>query len=661
MNRQSLQSIWNRSRRHTTKAGGVVFAAIVLLMPVVGSAAAAQTGTERAGRFAAAAQEFQVPESLLLAISYNESRWEPHGSSPSVDNGFGVMDLRSKTIAHPDDGRGDPKRPAPQQTTIPGDHFTLDDAAAALRVTPETLQNDERQNIRGAAAVLAKYARENNKGQLPGSLDDWYGAVAQYSGAQSADGAQAFADRVYDLLKSGISPTTTSDHQLLSLPATSTNPERGQISTLSLPAKAFAAPAGNQQVDCPSTLNCRFIPAAYAGVDPNDKTMYGNYDPANRPKDMKIKYIIIHDTEGSYESAIEWFQTSLFAKPPVFVSANYVIRSSDGAITEMVHPGDVAWQANDWYVNMHSIGIEHEGFAAQGAKWYTEAMYQSSATLVRYLAKKYNIPLDRQHILGHDNVPTLSPTRLPSQHTDPGPYWDWNHYMELLHAPAASSAPVRASTKVVTISPTFATNQPPVTDCSSGTCVTLPTQGTNLVYLHTQPQASAPLLSDPYMHPDGAPGTTRIDDWSATANAGDQFAVADVQGDWTGVWFGGKVGWFYNPGGTGQTASAAHGKTVTPRPGLTSVPVYGGAFPESSAYPATIPDQSLTPLYQLPAGQRYVATKGKTPTDYFYDATVDYSLPDDHMIVHGQEKYYKISFDHHFMFVKANDVVVKNY
>jgi len=35
-------------------------------------------------------------------------------------------------------------------------------------------------------------------------------------------------------------------------------------------------------------------------------------------------------------------------------------------------------------------------------------------------------------------------------------------------------------------------------------------------------------------------------------------------------------------------------------------------------------------------------------------------MPDDHMIVHGNDKYYQITFNHKQAFVKANDVVLTN-
>jgi N-acetyl-anhydromuramyl-L-alanine amidase AmpD len=428
------------------------------------------------------------------------------------------------------------------------------------------------------------------------------------------------------------------------------------VSVFNVPftAAAQAAPNPKRSTDCPRKLACRFIPAAYA-ANSEDPADYGNWDPANRPRDLKIRYIIIHDTEGSYQSSVDWIQN-----PISKVSAHYVLKSSDGEVTQMVRLKDVAWGAGNWFMNPHSINIEHEGFAAQGQAWYTEEMYRSSATLVRWLAKKYDIPLDRQHIIGHDDIPRLTRARMIGAHTDPGPFWDWEHYMELLRAPEIDRKPVTKRTKVVAITPRFDTNRPLIRQCVADDCTNLPEQGANIVYLHTEPRADAPLLSNRYMHPDGAPGTNRIEDWSATAVYGHIFALADKQGDWTGVWYDGRIGWFYNPEGNGSTASATHARVVTPKAGKTAVPVYAGAYPEAAAFPATIPVQTLEPLYEMPAGQFYPRIQ-KEASDYFYDATIDFSLPDDHMIVRGNDKYYRIAFNHRLGYVKTTDVDVKRW
>jgi N-acetyl-anhydromuramyl-L-alanine amidase AmpD len=640
-----------------------VFAVAALILCAMPSAAAAAAGSQSQTEqqaFAKAAQEFGVPENLLLAVSYNESRWEMN-TGASIDGGYGVMDLRTYAGATTSGRDGSIVTPPKQADSV----YTLDQAAALLHESAGTLKTDMVQNIRGGAAVLAADAKQLNNGQLPGNINDWYAAAAQFSGSTDAQASASFADDVYATVKAGATLTTAAGQQL-SLAATATVAPSKTALPMSL-AQPERTNLPGQQVECPSTLNCRFISAAYAQNDPNDPTNYGNFDYAHRPSDMQIKYIYIHDTEGSYDSAISHFQD-----PTAFVSANYVIRSSDGAITQMVPNADVAWGVGNWYQNMHGINIEHEGFAAQGATWYTEAMYQSSATLVRWLANKYHIPLDRQHILGHEDVSRFPAPNQATQHWDPGPYWDWNHYMALIHGQSDQAEMGTNVTsaltqglhvgQVVTISPNFATNQPPIQDCGNtgtGPCTPEPAQGANFVYLHTQPGDSAPLVSDPYMHKDGAPGTTVISDWSAKASTGFQYVVAGVQGDWTGIWFANQIGWFYNPHGTNQTAHHSYSPTVTPRTGVSSIPVYAAAFPELSAYPSDVPPESLTPSYSISAGQTYTTTAQNLPTDYFYDATINYSKPDDHIIVHGNQKYYQIAFNHHTAFVNVNDVTLK--
>ncbi len=99
-----------------------------------------------------------------------------------------------------------------------------------------------------------------------------------------------------------------------------------------------------------------------------------------------------------------------------------MIRSSDGEVTQTVRDADTAWHARSG--NPYSIGIEHEGWVDEPA-WFTDAMYRSSAALTSHLADRYGIPKDREHILGHVEVPG-------NDHTDPGPHWDWDYYMELV-------------------------------------------------------------------------------------------------------------------------------------------------------------------------------------------------------------------------------------
>ncbi len=121
--------------------------------------------------------------------------------------------------------------------------------------------------------------------------------------------------------------------------------------------------------------------------------------------------------QGYYGGSISWFQN-----PDANVSAHYCMRAEDGEITQMVLNSDRAWHVGN--SNSQAIGIEHEGFI-DDATWYTWPNYVESARLARWLCETYDIPVDRDHIVGHVELPNQS-------HTDPGSNWNWPLYMDLI-------------------------------------------------------------------------------------------------------------------------------------------------------------------------------------------------------------------------------------
>ena len=152
-----------------------------------------------------------------------------------------------------------------------------------------------------------------------------------------------------------------------------------------------------------------------------------NYTVANRPYSNPVNRIVIHVTQGSWASAINWF-----ANPAAQASGHYTVRSSDGFVGQSVSEKDIAWHAGNWSFNQSSVGIEHEGYF-DNPSWFTDAMFRSSAKLTAYLANKYHIPIDRDHIIGHNEVPDPYHTGQyggASHHVScPGNYWYWDLYM----------------------------------------------------------------------------------------------------------------------------------------------------------------------------------------------------------------------------------------
>ncbi len=646
-----LRSASSRGRLLSVAASAALLLPLLSGAPPAGADAPVADSLQR--QFAAAAERHGVPQSVLLAVSYLQSRWDGHAGAPSVTGGYGPMHLTdtatalARSVPHHSDGdedaRGDAARPArtgahtppPAPEQLPPRLRTLERASALSGIPAEELRTSTAANIEGGAALLAAAQREAG---LAPSADpgDWYGAVARYSGADDAATAAAYANDVFDVIRTGEARVTDSGQRVALAAAPAVVPETGQLAGLGLRAPEPGP------VECPTTVACEWIPAPYEEFGDGD---YGNHDKADRPVSQSIDYIVVHDTEAT------WDVTLKLVQDPTYVSWQYSLRSSDGHVAQHLPLKDVGWHAGNWYVNAKSVGLEHEGFLTAPDSWYTEAMYRSSARLVRYLAQRYDIPLDRQHVIGHDNVPGTVASTIRGMHTDPGPYWDWAHYFRLLGRPLTPSAGPAAG--VVTIRPAYGENQPVYTGCSAAGQACAP-HGSGAVRLHTAPSADAPLVKDIGLRPGGQDSTTGVNDTGARASTGQSYAVAERRGDWTAIWYLGQKAWFHNPQAR-PTAVNARGPVLTPREGLAEVPVYGRAYPEASAYPAGVPVQAVSPLpYRLLAGQRYVVGH-KTPGEYYYAPVFDSS---GHRVVRGQEEYYQIQFGHRIAFVKAADVRV---
>lgn len=145
-----------------------------------------------------------------------------------------------------------------------------------------------------------------------------------------------------------------------------------------------------------------------------------NYRRADRPDDYRVDRVVIHVTQGGYASAVKVFQD-----PAHGAAAHYIVRK-DGRIAQLVRELDVAFHAGNREYNERSVGIEHEGFVADVSS-FTDAMYAASARLTAAICGRYGIPVDREHIIGHVEVPG-------TDHTDPGRFWDWGRYIRLVRA-----------------------------------------------------------------------------------------------------------------------------------------------------------------------------------------------------------------------------------
>ena len=144
-----------------------------------------------------------------------------------------------------------------------------------------------------------------------------------------------------------------------------------------------------------------------------------NYGKGRNGK--KIIAIVNHITAGTFPGCLSWMRN-----PQAKASAHYLV-TRQGKIYQMVRDEDTSWHAGmvnkpNWSLydgsnpNRSTIGIEHENLSGG---LLTEAQYQATLWLHRRLIEKYEIPADRDHIIGHYQIDSVN------RPNDPGPQFPW--------------------------------------------------------------------------------------------------------------------------------------------------------------------------------------------------------------------------------------------
>jgi hypothetical protein len=260
------------------------------------------------------------------------------------------------------------------------------------------ISSDLSANLDSGATLLAHYHAGGT------DLASWQPAVVATQGP-------IVASQIFDAMRSGATRTTSTGETIT-------------LDPQALPPGGATGAAGAATAPAPSSTD--YPPATWYPADPS------NYSVANRPHDYPVNMIVIHDIEGGYSSAIQLFQTPGYA-----ASAHYVV-GYQGEVAQMVLEKDIAWHAGNWDYNTRAIGIEHEGFAAYNL--YTTAEYNASAQLAASICSRWGVPLDRNHVIGHSEVPDPNNPGLfggSDHHTDPGKYWNWTYYLATAQADAA--------------------------------------------------------------------------------------------------------------------------------------------------------------------------------------------------------------------------------
>lgn len=393
-----------------------------------------------------------IPLGTLEALAYVQSRWqhlapaesqtEAHHRMPAA---YGVMGLYA------------------------GDGFAdqVGEGARLLGVEPRQVREDPRLNVLAAAALLDAQIRLDlpmagqRDGKASPTPEQIRPALMRYAGfspspVQAAGEVDDYARSsfAYDVL---LAQDRGVDDRGIKVPerpiAWEEAFEVDQLVRLRAPMVRLDISGDRIQTGAleldpvTETLRTRSVDAAQemaaAGMDVGiQSTDYGPaiWDPAhssnyNASRSEPVSAVAIHTAQGSYAGTISWFKNAA-----ANVSAHYVIRSSDGQVTQMVRNAHTAWHVRNQ--NSFTLGIEHEGFI-DNSSWYTAAMYNASAALVRSFCAGYStIPCSSAYSGPASSGINVLPTSVKIKghqhfsgqtHTDPGPYWNWANYYSLLN------------------------------------------------------------------------------------------------------------------------------------------------------------------------------------------------------------------------------------
>lgn len=163
-------------------------------------------------------------------------------------------------------------------------------------------------------------------------------------------------------------------------------------------------------------------------------------------KGVPIQGIVMHIAEGSIGAIHNWAKSKnntgaswhfavsktgqIFQYCPEEHAAwhaglkwkNGVPYNARGVKLDINRLGHIVRKNKNFNPNKYTIGIEHEGYA--GDTW-TQAMYEADSELIIYLCQKHNIPMDRDHIIGHCHIDYIDRPNCPGA----GLNWDKLFYI----------------------------------------------------------------------------------------------------------------------------------------------------------------------------------------------------------------------------------------
>jgi N-acetyl-anhydromuramyl-L-alanine amidase AmpD len=380
----------------------------------------------------------QIPSGVLEALAYTKTRWNnqqpltPVDSHHGMPQPYGVMGLFM--------GSG-------------GFENQVDRAAILLNVSPKVVVKNQRYNILGAAALIsydmqaegiqAKSSPENISRVLENALGL---SSSQHKASLAVDKhvRTSFAYHVLSNLNRG------SDDKGIYYAATPIAFEKAfsardlmvqRAPFVSLDVMRDKISIGDMQIDPISeTLvknNSRQLKSADYGPALYRQSPFEGARTQGPPT-----HISIHQMEGFYEGSISTFLTG-----SAQASAHYLIRDSDGQVTQMVQESR---RANHTFRNNeYTLGIEQEGFNGKPG-WYSANTYTQVIAITKSMCTRWSISCTsvyRGASTNTENIQAASLRIKGHQHysgqggnrKDPGSFFSWTRFADGIAGSSANT------------------------------------------------------------------------------------------------------------------------------------------------------------------------------------------------------------------------------
>lgn len=163
-------------------------------------------------------------------------------------------------------------------------------------------------------------------------------------------------------------------------------------------------------------------------------------DASRRKGDIRV--VVIHDMEAPEKSTTAEAVASWWAGPNSSRSSAHINIDDDSAIRSVLDE-DVAWHAPG--ANHDGLGIEIAGYARQSREEWLDAFSRkaldNAANVTAQYCLKYDLNvhhLSREELAaGHTGITShrdVTAVYKKSTHTDPGPNFPWDYFMDRVRA-----------------------------------------------------------------------------------------------------------------------------------------------------------------------------------------------------------------------------------